>query len=303
MKPIRLQWIEAFRAVAQAGSTLEAAQILHIDQSAVSRHLAALEGQLGVQLFDRSQRRLRITAEGALLVSEAESALDAVRRFQFRAQDVGRMDSGHLHVVTSATLARGLMPRVIQRFRQQAKDVSIHVEVVARSELDKKVESQQFDICAIAQPFPYPPAQTVELGAYSGVCVLPRTHRLARRRSIALHQLADESLVGLPVGAAGRGAIDDLFRRANLTYQPQIETTAVALIEHVAAGLGIAITDPFTARAAGGSEIVVRPLSPTVHYEYALVFPINRVRSRLADPFAATLQSTIASTAKRQSDQ
>ncbi|MFZ9136105.1 MAG: LysR family transcriptional regulator, partial [Candidatus Puniceispirillaceae bacterium] len=80
MKNLPFRWIETFRAVSRAGSMTDAARILNADQSAMSRHIAALESQLGITLFDRSKRRLRLTAEGKLLLAEADSAAEALNR-------------------------------------------------------------------------------------------------------------------------------------------------------------------------------------------------------------------------------
>jgi DNA-binding transcriptional LysR family regulator len=72
MKQPPFRWIETFRVIAGAGSMTDAAKILGVDQSAMSRHIASLESQLGISLFDRSKRRLRLTAEGKLLLAEAD---------------------------------------------------------------------------------------------------------------------------------------------------------------------------------------------------------------------------------------
>jgi len=288
MKPIQFRWIEAFRAVAATGSTIDTAQVLKLDQSAISRHITALEGQLGVHLFDRRQRNLRLTTEGELLLPDADAAIDALARFQRKAKEVSSLTEGHLQLITSATLARGLLPNVIKAFKQRAKGVTINVEVVARTELEKKIERQQFDLCAVALPFAYPTDHQITIGKFPGVCLVPRRHKLAKANAIRLQDLKNESLVGLPSGTVGRMRIDDLFSNAGIDYKPHVETTAVALNELVAAGIGIAIADPFTARASQSVDFVVRPLKPTIDYEFGLLYPINRPRPALAALFAET---------------
>jgi DNA-binding transcriptional LysR family regulator len=294
MKSIQFRWIEAFRAVASTGSTIDAAQLLGLDQSAVSRHIASLEGQLGVQLFDRRQRSLKLSDVGEQLLPEAEGAISALVRFQRKAHAIGLGESGLLHVVTSATLARGLLPKAIGAFSEEASDVTVHVEVVSRVELERKIESQEFDVCATALPIRYPTEHMVHLGKFSGVCLLPRRHHLARADIIRLQDLRKEKMIGLPLGTVGRMRIDELFNSAGLRFQPTVETTAVALNELVATGSGIAITDPLTARAASTQETIAKPLVPTINYEFALLFPISRSHSPAAASFAQILQRCLA---------
>ncbi|MFY0614859.1 MAG: LysR family transcriptional regulator [Hyphomicrobiaceae bacterium] len=279
--------------MARTGSTTDAAEILKIDQSAVSRHIKALEGQLGLMLFERRQRGLRLTSEGSELLGAADGAIDALRRFQSHARQLGKLSGGHLHILTSATLARGLFPDVVRRFRDAHRDVTLEVEVVARSELERKVEMQQFDIGAIAMPFAYPAEFTFDLGSFPGVCLIPREHRLAQKAAVKVAHLHSEPMVGLPVGTVGRVRIDDLFRADKLSYQPAVETTAVALGEHVSAGVGIAIMDPFSARAAVGDATVIRPLASTLSYEFGLLFPRDRLQTALAYAFADAVKSYI----------
>jgi DNA-binding transcriptional LysR family regulator len=88
MKQPPFRWIETFRVIAGAGSMTDAAKILGVDQSAMSRHIASLESQLGISLFDRSKRRLRLTAEGKLLLAEADSAAEALNRFVRKANQI-----------------------------------------------------------------------------------------------------------------------------------------------------------------------------------------------------------------------
>jgi DNA-binding transcriptional LysR family regulator len=251
----------------------------------MSRHIASLESQLGISLFDRSKRRLRLTAEGKLLLAEADSAAEALNRFVRKANQIRRVSDGHLQVLTSATLARGLMPKALRIFKDKAARVSVNIEVVSRGELERRIEGQQFDLCAVALPFTYPSEHMVHIGRFAGVCVLHKTHKLAKQQKISLSDLAGEALVGLPQGTIGRMRIDQLFATAGIDYKPQFETTAVAVNEFVEDGIGIAIADPFTAKTNSGGNVVVRQLEPTIHYEFAFMFPADRPRTTLASMF------------------
>lgn len=294
MKAIQYKWIEAFRAVAATGSTIDAAERLRIDQSAVSRHISSLEGQIGVQLFDRSQRRLSLTPAGEELLADAKAAGDALRRFERKADALSRATSGYLHILTSGTPARGMLPAAIKEFRETFPDVSIHLEVTSREDIEKRVEAQQFDISILQLPFAYPARCSNELGRFEAVCILPRNHRLAQKQTVRLSDLDAETFVGFPSGTVGRARVDELFRKHGFTYTPEIEATAIALNELVSLGLGIAITDPFTAQSAHSDHVVIRQLRPTIMYEFAALFPIARSRVALAEVFCKTLAEHVA---------
>jgi DNA-binding transcriptional LysR family regulator len=297
MKPIQFLWIEAFRAVAMTGSTVDGAQLLGVDQSAISRRVAALETQLGLKLFERVNRRLILTAAGTELLGEAEAAVEALERFLRRGMGLRAPMSGHLHVVTSSTLARGLLPPALKTFRDAFPEATIEVEVVSRSELEARIERQNFDLAGIALQLSYLPGHTVRLGAFDAVAVLPRDHPLADQETVRLEDLAQETLVGLPLGAIGRARIEDLFQRHGFAYAPRIETTAAALNEMVGVGLGVAISDPFTAEVLETKALSVRRLAPTVSYEFAVLLPLARPRSAITNAFISALEARVEASA------
>ena len=285
MKQLPFRWIETFRVIASTGSMTDAAKILGLDQSAMSRHISSLEGHIGIELFDRNKRRLRLTAAGKLMIPEADSAAAAINRFVSKAAELNQLSEGHLQVITSATLARGLMPNALSAFKSQANGVTVNIEVLSRVELEKRIEGQQFDLCAVALPFTYPAEHQVHIGKFSGVCILNKAHKLAKKQKIKLTELQGETFVGLPRGTIGRMRIDQLFRDVGIDYKPQFETTAVGLNEFVEKGIGIAIADPFTVRSDSTGNVLVRQLEPTIQYEFAFLFPTNRPRTSLASLF------------------
>lgn len=290
-RPVQFRWIEVFRAVALSGTTTGAAELMNLDQSAISRHISALEGQLGVRLFDRSQRKLRLTQEGKVLLGEACSTLESLDRFRRVAEEIRQMKHGHLHILAAPNLATGLLPEAMATFRAQAPTTMLSMDVVARREVVAKMESQQFDLAIIALPFAYPEEGLITLGNYRGVCILPKSHDLARNKVVQLSDLARVDLVSLPKGTVGRMQIDQLFRTAGLEYNPVLETSS-AVTGLVATGLGAAIVDPFTARTADLNKIVVRPLEPEIFYAYGILLPVDRIPSTISKKMADIVVET-----------
>lgn len=294
MRPVQFRWIEVFRAVALSGSTTGAAELLNLDQSAVSRHISALEGQLGVVLFDRNQRKLRLTPEGKILLDEACNTLEGLDQFRRVAEEIRQMKHGHLHIIAAPNLASGLLPDVMATFRMKAPTTTLSIDVVARREIVAKMEGQQFDLAIIALPYAYPDEGIIDLGEYRGVCILPKSHPLAEHKSIQLSDLARVDLVGLPKGTVGRMQIDQLFRNANMEYNPVLETSS-AVSGLVAAGLGAAIVDPFTARIVDQNKIAVRPLQSEILYAYGMLLPVDRIPSAISKRMADSVVEIVHS--------
>ncbi len=285
MQSIQFRWIQAFRAVALTGTTTGAAKMLNLGQSAISKHLAALEGQLGVALFDRTRRGLQLTNEGQALFAEADTALEGIQRFRRMAEDLKQARRGHIRIVAAANLARGLLPEALTAFRRKSPASTISIDVVARREVRARIEAQNFDLALLALPVDYPPEASIAIGNYPGVCILPFDHPLAKKKTLQVKDLSDVGLISLPNGTVGRMHIEQLFASRGMEPAPAIEASS-AIAELVAAGLGVAIVDPFTARAARADGIAVRQIEGGVLYRYAILLPANRSPSILSNALA-----------------
>lgn len=298
MQSIEFRWIQAFRAVALAGSTTGAAKMLNVGQSAISKHLAALEGRLGVTLFDRTRRGLQLTNEGQALLAEADTAHEGLQRFRRIAEDLRQARRGHIHIVAAANLARGLLPEALTAFRKKSPASTISIDVIARREARARIEGQHFDLALLALPFDYPPEASHMIGGYPGVCILPSDHPLARKKTLQVKELSQVGLISLPKGTVGRMHIEHLFGSQGLEPAPTIEASS-SIAELVAAGLGAAIVDPFTARAARSDRIVVRQIDGNVIYRYAILLPVNKSPSILSNELAKDI-TQVAKAIKRQ---
>ena len=111
---ITLRQLEVFTEVLKSGSTTQASVMLALSQSAVSAALTDLEGQLGVQLFDRVGKRLVVNEHGRLLYPRALALLEQATEIE----QLFREENGALRVYASSTIGNYILPAVIARYRR-----------------------------------------------------------------------------------------------------------------------------------------------------------------------------------------
>ncbi|ECP2353050.1 LysR family transcriptional regulator [Salmonella enterica] len=111
---ITLRQLEVFAEVLKSGSTTQASVMLSLSQSAVSAALTDLEGQLGVQLFDRVGKRLVVNEHGRLLYPRALALLEQAVEIE----QLFREDNGAIRVYASSTIGNYILPAMIARYRQ-----------------------------------------------------------------------------------------------------------------------------------------------------------------------------------------
>jgi LysR family nitrogen assimilation transcriptional regulator len=120
-----LKHAKTFVTVAELGTVSKAAQHLHIAQPALSRQISDLEQQLGIKLFDRVGRRLRLRGEGEQLLGEFRALLSCATAVEERAQQLQRGDAGVLKVAASPQIIEGAISEFLRRYAQHYPKVQV----------------------------------------------------------------------------------------------------------------------------------------------------------------------------------
>lgn len=151
-----LNQLRYFVAVAELEHVGRAAESLNMTQSPLSRQIQDLEDRLQLQLFERVKKRLRLTAEGRLLLKEAKELLDHARRVESKANAwaEGRKDVLEVGYVEGA-LNCGVLPGLLREFRKQEPDVEMHFHCLRSIEQFQALEDGKLDIAFTYTP-PWP---------------------------------------------------------------------------------------------------------------------------------------------------
>lgn len=249
---MELRQLRSFVVVAEELNVGRAATRLHLTQPSLSRQIAALEHDLGVELFARVKRRFVLTAAGATFLADAQDLLrrsdEAIRTAQ-RTQR-GELGTLRLRFVQSATFEA--LPRLLGAFRQTYPEVVLDLESWTTLRQTEALRDGRIDVGLMR-----PTTPTAGVVGLSGlgltsrvvaedrlVVALPAGHRLAGRRRLRLPDLADEPFVfySRPSGPAVYDTIVGFCRAAGFT--PRIEQDAAdvqTIVSLVAARLGISL--------------------------------------------------------------
>ena len=235
--------LEVFAAVARAGSFTRAAGELHLVQSAVSATIAALEADLGERLFDRTTRRVRLTAAGQALLPKATSILDAFQAARDAVDAVRGGLSGSVRIgyMTNVTLFD--IPRLLGRFNADHPAVTMHLAPAATGTagLAEGLRRGDLDLAFLAAtPEDYPDLDVHVLASSRLGLGVAAQDPLAVRKTIRLADTASLRFVDFRSGFANRTLVDAEFRRRGLWRDIRIETSdtndTAALVRN---GLGV----------------------------------------------------------------
>ncbi|HEX4579994.1 MAG TPA: LysR family transcriptional regulator, partial [Candidatus Dormibacteraeota bacterium] len=259
MDRINADTLRTFIEVARVEHLGRASEALGADPSTVSRKIARLEQEIGVPLFERIGRSIRLTQAGKRFVGRAERLLADLREAVADAEGAVSAESGEVRVGFLHTVGARWLPERLARFLRAHPGVRFTLEEGTTAEVASGVLAGDFDLGILGPPpLNTPDLEMVPLFRERVAVVVPIGHRLTGRSSAALTDLADEPLI-LPRSRSGlRKVIDDAFAAQGLTTKVAYEGDDFSIVQGlVEAGLGITLMPmPLPAPSA---EVVVIP--------------------------------------------
>jgi LysR family transcriptional regulator, transcription activator of glutamate synthase operon len=251
--------LHQFVAVARAEHMTRAADEIEVPQSTISRGIARLEDDLGVALFVRAGRTVRLTRDGRTLLRYAERALSelaaAGREIRGDADEL----HGRVGLAFLSALGAAVVPRLLREFRASHPGVRFDLVQGAHALLLDRLRAGEVDL-ALTSPLPDESGFVAEpLGEEELLLAVPADHPLAARSGgVALAEAAEEPFVAIMPGFGLRGAVDAWCRQAGFVPRLAFEGADVETLRGlVCAGLGVALLPPAAHPVAGVVELPV----------------------------------------------
>ena len=276
-----LRHIRAFLAVAHHGTFTRAASQLGMSQPTLTVQIRQLETALGVRLFDRNNRRVRLTAAGRDLVAPFERLILDVDAIAMRTQDVAAHRRGLVTVAALPSIAASLLPRAMAALADAHKGIVVRVRDMTAAGIIEAVKGGEADVGlgSVMRPDPelrVRPLFTDRLCAY-----VPTGHPLARRRQVSLRALTRWPLVLTSRDSSVRQLIDRSVEQHHLPTQVVQEVTYMSTaIGMVNAGLGVGILpeSALIPDALHGPRTVAIH-SPVLRRQLVILTPTSRTAS------------------------
>jgi DNA-binding transcriptional LysR family regulator len=218
-------------AVARHGSIRKAAESLHIASSALNRRILDLESELGLTLFERLPRGVRLTAAGELYVSYVRRTLADLEMVVSRIEQLRGLVRGRVRIAATESVAGHLLPEAIAAFQAHHPGVYFNVTIEGAGHLVDSLASDTADLILTHDLYNRADV-TILATAHQPFCaLLARTHPLASRSSLRLRDcqaypiaLADETL-------AGRALIDRALLKTSFQFEPALVSNSIEVMK------------------------------------------------------------------------
>lgn len=288
-QPRAFRYVET---VAQRGSIRRAAESLNIASSAVNRMILELERGLGVQLFERLPRGVRLTSAGEFLllhIRRSNSDFETVRE---QIEGLKGVQRGHVSIAAVEAAVEPFLARALAQFHLSHRRVAFRVRIAGSVEVANAVMQEQADLGLTLNAPSSARLLSLATETYYLHGFVGRDHPLARHRAL---QLTD--CIGFPVAMGdetlgGRQRLERAFEQAPLDFRPVLASNSISLMVETAKYSDVICFQalPFERRRAVGALIAI-PLvdSGIAELELTLIANKRRALSIAAATFAAQL--------------
>lgn len=260
---MELRYLTAFVAVAEELHFGRAARRLQMAQPPLSQQIRQLEKELGVQLFERNTRSVRLTSAGQSFLEPVRTVLDDLDLATRAVKAAGRGEYGRVTVGFAGASSHESLPLLTGAVR--AAHPGIELVLTGQTYADvalARVAEGTLDLGFVRLPASRPGVRTRVIHDEELICALPSDHRLAQQERIAIGELAEEPFVSFPANAGSslRDAMVNACEQAGFT--PRVTQEAPdsnTILALVAAGVGVTLTLT-SVQHIQGTGLVYRPL-------------------------------------------
>lgn len=276
---MELRQIEYFIEVAKREHMTEAAASLHVAQSAVSRQIFNLEAELGVDLFFREGRKIKLTPMGKTFLDYMEQVLGVIDQAKREVAESLDPEKGTIRIGFPSSLAANVLPNVISAFRREYPDVRFILKQGSYSFLIDSVINGEINM-ALVGPTP-PSSKKIKSEIFfieELVALVSETHRLAQKPSLKLSELQHDAFIVYPDGFILRELVINACKEQG--FEPKVAfegEDSDAIKGLVAAGLGVTLIPEITLVDSLPRSTVKLPIKePRVTRSVGIIIPTER---------------------------
>ncbi len=234
--------LKLFRDIARELSFVKVAQQNHITQPAVSVHIKKLENELGKNLFSRTPHNTQLTSDGEMILDDVKEILRLCEGLKIRSSYSQGILEGNIRIAAIHSVGMYEMGDFLSSFMKSFPQVHIHLQYRRADEIYRLLGKEIIDIGMVAYPEKRTKIVSTSCGEDDLVLITHPDHKLARRKSVVLKHLENQSFIAFESGIPTREAIDGVLAENQITVNNRMSNDNIfTLKKAVEAGIGVSI--------------------------------------------------------------
>ena len=286
--------------ISRTGSIRQAAEQLSITPSALNRRVLALEHELGVEIFDRLGRGVRLSTAGELLIDTMRKHLAETEALKSRIADLTGLRRGHVSIACSQAVLPYLLPEQIREYQTAHPQVTFNVMNKDGSDAAAALLNYSADLAIVFEPLRQSEFHTVFAMPQPIHAIMARNHPLSAKRAVSLGECLDFPLALPSTNYGVRKTLESLSDRLSTRMTPTMEADSYVLLQqYVARTQAIGFELKIGLPQVTSHELISRPLKYTQSQPGSLYLVHLKGRAlpvaaaRFAQQFAETLANLV----------
>jgi DNA-binding transcriptional LysR family regulator len=226
-----LNQLRTFFLTAKEKSITKAAARLHVTQPAVSMQIKSFEQNLGIKLFRKYGKELRLTDTGMVLFDYAQRIFEIVEEMEYTLKGYGDLTKGSLTIGTTRSFARHLMPGLLSRYQERFPNVKVFLKVGSSQEIADGLMEFKYDLGIIGRLPHMNKLKVIPYTKEEFCLVTSPSHRFAKKKKVSLGDLKNEPVIIRESGSGARYAILSFLNSHNVQPSVLVEAGSVEFIK------------------------------------------------------------------------
>jgi len=239
---MNLNQLRIFQAVAEARSFTRAAEVVHLTQPGISKHIKQMEEYYGIPLFDRLGKKVALTQAGEILFEATQEIIASVTAAEQRIGELKGLRGGKLCLGASFALGIYVLPGILAAYRKRYPAVDVTVDISLSAKIMAKVLENKLDLGLVSREAHDPRLFTRQFMTDELIAIAPCNHRWADKSRIRPQELLGETFIVAARGAGTRTVVEERLKEKGILLRNVVDFGNMEGVKKaVEAGLGISI--------------------------------------------------------------
>src|SRR5271166_1809860 len=239
---INLNQLRIFQAVTETHSFTRAAEVVHLTQPGISKHIKQMEEHYGVPLFDRLGKKVALTQAGEILLEATHEIMASMRAAEQRIEEVKGSRGGKLVIGASFPLGMYVLPQILAAFRKQYPAVEVSVDISLSEKIVAKILANRLDVGLMSPGTNDPRLVSKQFMTDELIAIAPSHHRWSKKKKIRPEELLGETFIVAARGAGTRAVVEERLKEKGIVLSNVVDFGNMEGVKRaVEAGLGVSI--------------------------------------------------------------
>ena len=292
---MELRQLEYFQMASRLRNITRAAERLRVSQPNITVAIKKLEAELGIQLFDRSQKQLSLTPEGTVFLNRIELALRNIQDAVLEVNDYKQLQKGVIKIGIPPMMGAYLFPKIFSSFRHQYSHLDIYIYEEGSVTIREQLERDELDFGIIILSNASTSLQLLPMSRNQIVAYVPEDSDLAQKDFLTFDDISASDIIMLREGSFLRQTILEEMRNADVTPNIILESNQIITIKGlVSRGVGISFLLDIVLEDSPGIKAI--PLAAPIFVDVGLAWKKDRYISKAAQSFIDFCKSILKQT-------